>query len=60
MDVQGEVALSDLASSISPVTPIAGQVFANPLAPQHSQYCTLSALIELVTVLCSTLLYPML
>lgn len=57
MDVQGEVALSDLASSISPVTPIAGQVFANPLAPQHSQYCTLSAL---VAVLCSTLLYPML
>lgn len=38
--VEGEVALSDLASSFNPVTPIAGQVFANPLAPQHSQYCT--------------------
>lgn len=36
--VHGEVALSDMAGSIGPVTAISGQVFANPLAPQHSQY----------------------
>ena len=35
--LQGEVAMSDMAGSTGPVEPVAGQIFANPLAPPHSR-----------------------